>query len=186
MTKLIGRLAAPLLLAVLALLVATGCGPKWEVVKEASPNPFTQSSKFAPAPPTYEGLMVGSKSEQEYLSEKDPETQTGWQNDKKAMVDAFMDGFNGEREAVQTGAGEYAIASHITSIEPGYYAGVAAAPAEVRIDVKIFDKAGALVDEITITAKGGGMSTTQRLRTAAKQLGATVAKYLKKRTGNAS
>ena len=185
MTKLFARLGL-LLVAALALLATTGCGPKWEVVKQANPNPFAPSSKFAMAPPTYEGLMVGSKSEQEYLSEKDANTQQDWQNDKKEMVDAFMDGFNAERESVQTGAGEYAISPHITFIEPGYYAGVAAAPSEVRVDVKIFDKAGALLDEITITAKGGGMSTTQRLRTAAKELGITVAKYLKKRTGNES
>ena len=185
MTKLWASLSSFTTFALLSFVVvfAAGCGPKWQVVKQTDPTSMKRDSKFAVAPMSFDGLYVGGKSEQEYLGGKEPQQQQDWQNDKKSMVDSFMDGFNGERDAIQTGDGDFVIKPNVSFIEPGYYVGVSAGSAEVRVDVKIFDKAGTLLDEITASSKSGGMSTTQRLRSCAHDLGKITAKYLKKRLG---
>jgi hypothetical protein len=55
------------------------------------------------------------------------------------------------------------------------------------VDVKIFDKAGTLLDEFTSTAAAVAdlyhPASGQRMRDAAETLGKTTAKYLRKRIG---
>lgn len=179
------RSQALLAFAAVSLFVA-GCGPRWQVVKQADPNPLTASSKFAVDKVTLDNLRIGSKTEAEWMSGKDADTQQKWEGDKTGMSDAFSTGFDKARDTlarVTDKNGAFVVRARFDSYEPGFYAGVASGNAEIDATVDIVDASGNVVDEFHTKAVAAGMSAGQRARDCAEQIGATTAKYLKKRVG---
>lgn len=179
--------AASLLFALVSLLV--GCGPKWTIVHQATPNPFGPSSPFHVEKPTFQGLMVGDKPEAAYLAQKDPTAQGSFLEDKQGMVAAFSEGFDAEKGALRLALpGEaFVVRTNVAFLEPGYYAGIVSSPSRVRADVKLLDAQGQLLDAITVEAVGPASALTassgQRLRRAAELVGRLAAAYLKERAG---
>ncbi len=186
-----GSLRAPFLLGLLAassLVFAVGCGPKWVVVKQANPNPMSASSKFVVQKPTLDAnFRVGSKTEQEWMSEKKAETQDKWEGDKAAFAEKIIEGFMGEKDSIlvenAAGAGIFGIRTRIVHYEPGHNIGISSAPATMDGIVEFTDANGGVVDEIRIHTKGGGFSSGGAGRDCARQIGTIAAKYLKERTG---
>ncbi|MGH7281648.1 MAG: hypothetical protein ACRELY_09015 [Polyangiaceae bacterium] len=182
---------ALLFLACLGLaFLSIACGPPWKVVRQASPNPMSQTSRFFLDAVSFDGLSVGGKSEQEWQADKDSASQASWQADKAAMASEFSAAFDEEREGVAritTPQGDFTIKPHVTWLEPGFNALVASHPTEVKIDVQIVDAKGALVDEFTIDAAIQATISNEalgtRLREAGKYLGKITAKYVKQRIG---
>lgn len=177
-----------LVLALALSLVLSGCGPKWVVVKQASPNPMTATSSFRVEKAVFDpNFHVGNKTEQEWMSEKKPETKDNWDGDKVAMVEKFTDGFVGEREkllmAATSGAGIFSVRARFVQYEPGFFVGVASAPAQLEADIDFLDGNGAVLDTIRVHARYGGFSPGEGARHCAEELGAISAKYLKKRVG---
>lgn len=171
------------LLATLTLLLV-GCGHPWAVVSQQNPTPMQKSSRFTVEKLGFEDLRVGEKSDQEYASEKEQKTADAWQGDKVEMQMAFAHGFTDEQEPLLAGDnGDFVVKVNCGFIEPGFYAYVASAPAEVRIRAKIFDRQGKLLDEIEIRTRSGDMAKRSRLRQAAANAGAALAQYLKERLG---
>lgn len=170
-------------LATLTLALAlAGCGVPWTVVSQASPSPMKATSRFTVQKMTFENLQVGEKSDAKYASEKEAETAQAWQGDKEEMAAAFATALSEEAEHVSLGdGGDFVVQVNCGFIEPGYYAYVASAPAEIKVRVKIVDRQGNLVDEIAITTSAGDMAKRTRLRNAARRAGAATAEYLKKR-----
>ena len=62
------------------------CGPSWTVVRQAAPNPFLGKTNFAVDAIHYDNLMIGKKSEAEYLGGKDPQQQASFVGDKQARL----------------------------------------------------------------------------------------------------
>jgi hypothetical protein len=178
-----------MLVAALALsLVLSGCGPKWIVVKQASPNPMTATSSFRVEKAVFDpNFHVGDKTEQEWMSAKKAETRDNWDGDKVAMVEKFTDGFVGAREkllmAATSGAGIFSIRARFVQYEPGYFVGVASAPARLEADIDFLDGGGGVLDTIRVKTQYGGFSPGEGARHCAEQLGAISAKYLKQRVG---
>jgi hypothetical protein len=177
-------------LSIASLALVTGCGPRWQIVKQANPNPMVTDSKFFVEKPTFDNARVGGKSEPEYAAGKNPDQQASWAADKAAFMEEFGNGYTDDREAVgvAAAAGEgFVVKSNVTWIEPGFYAAVAARPTEVKMTVQVLDKAGVVQDEFlirsAIQATLTNPSTGGRFRDAGKDLGRVVAKYMKKRTG---
>lgn len=167
-------------------LLAAGCGPRWQVVKQADPNPLTASSKFAVDKVALDSLRIGSKSEAEWMSDKDADTKQKWEGDKTGMSDSFSTGFDKARDPlgrVTDKSGAFVVRARFDRYEPGFYAGVASGNAEIEATVDIVDANGNVVDEFHTKAVAAGMSAGQRARDCAEQIGATTAKYLKKRVG---
>lgn len=172
------------MLALLAL--ASGCGPRWTVVKQADPNPMTASSKFMPEKVSLEGLRVGSKSEAQWVGTKEGETAEKWEGDKLAMNDEFQSGFESSRDGFGVPAGPegtFKVRAHFTNYEPGFYVGVASGNAQIDATIDVVDPKGAVIDTFKVSAYAGGMSAGQRARSCAHQIGATAAKYVRKRVG---
>lgn len=166
--------------------LVAGCGPNWSVVKQADPNPLNASSKFAVDKVALDNLRVGSKTEAEWMSGKDPETVQKWEGDKVGMSDGFSSGFDNARDTlarVTDKNGAFVVRPRFEKYEPGFYAGVASSPAEIEAIVDIVDASGNVIDEFRTKAVASGMSGGQRARSCAEQIGATTAKYLKKRVG---
>jgi hypothetical protein len=177
------------LFSIASLALVTGCGPRWQVVKQAAPNPMVADSKFFVEKPDFDAARVGGKSDADYAAGKNPEQAASWQADKAAFMEEFGSGYTDARETVGVASapGEgFVVKSHVTWIEPGFYAAVAARPTEVKMTVQVLDKGGVVQDEFlihsAIPASMTNPSTGGRLRDAGKDLGHVVAKYMRKRT----
>ena len=165
-------------------LVLGGCGVPWNVVSQAAPNPMQPQSKFTVQKLSFENLQVGEKSDKQYAGEKEDKTANAWEGDKVEMSEAFAHGFTEDQAPLQAGDnGDFVVQVNCGFIEPGFYAYVASAPAEIHVRAKIMDKAGKLVDEIEIVTKSSDMAKRTRLRNAARLGGEALAKYLHKRLG---
>jgi hypothetical protein len=190
-------------LAVGAALV--GCGPSWQVVVQAAPDPFVGQRRFSVLPIDYAGLMIGRKPEPVYLSEKDAKQQASFVEDKAALNDRFLETLRavshetGVDVVPATGPADapFQIRPSVAFIEPGFYGGVVSAPSMVQMTVKIVTPDGRVLDEIALahgTSPSSGVaiggiaipanpSSGGRLRKDGEELGRIVAKYLQARIG---
>lgn len=176
------------LVATLPLLLAA-CVPPWAVIRQATPNPFIGQSAFAVAELNFDGLRVGEKSEQAYLSAKDQQQQGSFATDKVEMAANFTETLKSSAAGLsfsQPGAAAgYTVRPHVVWIEPGFYAYVAAHPTEVVMKLQLLDAKGALMDDIevrvSVAATIANPSSGGRLREAGRQLGAIAADYLRQR-----
>lgn len=166
------------------------CGPPWKVVKQASPNPMSQASRFYLDGVSFDGLSVGGKSEAEWQAEKDSGQQASWQEDKQSLANELSASFDEERESITritAPPGDFTIKPHVVWLEPGFNALVASHPTEVKLDVQIVDAKGQVVDEFTVDAKIAASISNEalgtRLREAGRYLGKVIAKYVKERIG---
>ncbi len=165
-------------------LFTTGCGNPWRVVSQASPNPLQRASKFSVQKLTFQDLQVGEKTDKQYAAEKEDKTADAWEGDKTEMTQAFAHGFTDAQEPLQAGDnGDFVVQVNCAFIEPGYYAYVASAPAEIHVRAKILDRAGKVVDEIDIKTRSADMAKRTRLRNSAEKAGVALARYLKERVG---
>ena len=183
----LARFVAPALAIALAIALA-GCGPKWVVVKQASPNPMTATSSFRVEKAVFDpNFHVGNKTEGEWLADAKPEKKDNWDGDKVAMTEKFTDGFVAERErlvmAATSGAGIFSVRARFVQYDPGYYAVVSSAPATLEADIDFLDGSGAVLDTIRVHSRQGGFSAGEGARRCAQELGAISAKYLKHRVG---
>ncbi len=166
-------------LAFVALLA--GCGPHWVVIKQATPNPMSPSSRFYVDKVNLQGLRVGDKTEAEWMADKSPDTREKWEGDKAAMGEAFLAGFarGGEGLAVGTSPAEgFTVRAHFVHYEPGFYAGIVSGTASIEATIEIVDPSGNVVDAFQIQAGAGGMSAGERARICAQQLGAIAGRYV--------
>ncbi len=168
-----------------------GCGPKWIVLAQATPNPLLNQNKFGLLPVDYTGLTVGEKSETDYLASKDEETRASWAGDK-AGIDNELGRVLGEKateaginvvKATGPGDAPFMIRPHVEFIEPGIYTYVYNKNSLVRMKVQITTPDGKVVDEISIrhgtTASITNPAVGNRLRDDGEGLGAIIAAYLK-------
>jgi hypothetical protein len=176
--------------ALAAAPVLAGCGPRWIVLTQASPNPLLNQNKFGLMPVDYTGLIVGEKSEAEYLASKDEETRASWAGDKGG-IDTEFGKVLGEKaqgtgisvvKATGPGDAPFMIRPKVEFIEPGIYTYVFNKASQVRMKVQITTPDGKVIDEIAIK-HGTPASITNpavgnRLRDDGEALGAIMAQYL--------
>ena len=181
-----------LVLFAIVLFVGIGCGPRWQVVRQASPNPLAGASKFALEPVHYESIVIGGKSDADYSAGKDEKERASWMEDKRGTDVAFTSELQARGEGLMFSGmppadqQTFIVRTSVVFWEPGYYAAVAARDSEMRINVQIIGPAG-VIDEFNvysrIVATLYNPSTGGRMRSAGKDIGAVVASYLKKRVG---
>jgi hypothetical protein len=179
--------------ALVAAPLLAGCGPRWIVLTQASPNPLLNQNKFGLMPIDYTGLIVGEKSEAEYLASKDEESRASWAGDKAGIDTEFgkvlMERATGAGINVvkATGPGDapFMIRPKVEFIEGGIYTYVYNKASLVRMKVQITTPDGKVIDEIAIR-HGTPASITNpaignRLRDDGEALGAIMAQYLQVR-----
>ncbi|MBK8251602.1 MAG: hypothetical protein IPK82_02910 [Polyangiaceae bacterium] len=174
-----------------------GCGPKWIVLTQAAPNPLLNQNKFAMMPTDYTGLIVGEKSEADYLASKDEESRASWAGDKGGIDTEFNKRLTeGAAEAgitivKATGPGDapFMIRPKVEFIEGGIFTYVYNKPSEVRMKVQITTPDGKVIDEIAIKhGTPAGITNPaigNRLRDDGEALGKITAQYLKMRVTGA-
>jgi hypothetical protein len=178
----------------LMVVCVAGCGGSWSVIKQAAPNPFTPDGTFAVAPPTFENLRVGDKSEAEWLTEKDEKARMIHEGDKQSYGNAFVTAMNAHKKSLKIVAegARFTVKSHLYWMEPGYYAMVSHAPARVKVRVDVADEKGTVVDQVEFTGQGAAIepfnpvprgTVGERLRECADEVAAKVSRYLRQRAG---
>lgn len=168
----------------------TACGHPWKVAVQAVPNPFYGQGRFGVIPITFNNLTVGDKTEREWMSEKDGDQQSSWQEDKGAMNERFaaalIEGGASEGVSVVRATGPqdapWLIRANVTFYEPGVFSFVFNKDTVVKMTVQITDPTGRVLDEIFIErmsiANLANPSSGGRARDAAAQNGKLLAKYL--------
>lgn len=177
-------------LALAAAPLLAGCGPRWIVLTQASPNPLLNQNKFGLMPIDYAGLIVGEKSEAEYLASKDEESRASWAGDKsgidtefgKVLMERATEGGINVVKATGPGDAPFMIRPKVEFIEGGIYTYVYNKASLVRMKVQITTPDGKVIDEIAIK-HGTPASITNpaignRLRDDGEALGAIMAQYL--------
>lgn len=166
----------------------TGCAPRIHVISQTTPNPMHATSTFTLEPLTFDDLHVGRKTDAEYGAsmKKDPQG-IGWEGDKEAIATSFALSFSDFRKEYRMPephgtSGDYVVKANCSFIEPGYFAAISNEPSRVRINVKIFEKDGRMVDEIDLEGRALTADKRVRLKAASVEAGMFLAEYLKKRT----
>jgi hypothetical protein len=184
------RVAAPSRLsATLGLaLVLSACGSSWKVVRQATPNPFGQTTAVALDKVTFDGLTVGGKPEGEWLSERSDAQSSAWSEAKAAMVPAFADALVGAAGEHLSPRGPFALRVHFYHYDPGAYTVVGPGdplswPSYLVAEVYIVDSSGTPVDEVRISGQGAGQ-VVERAEACARDVGEKVGEYLRERFGN--
>lgn len=177
-----------LMLCFAPLLAA--CGHPWKVAVEASPNPFYGKGRFGVIPVTFNQLIVGDKSESEWMSDKDGDQRASWQEDKGAVNEKFTMGLieSAASESVSvvraTGPSDapFLIRANVRYFEPGVFTGFFNKDTIIKMTVQITDPTGKVLDEILIErmsiASLTNPSSGGRARDAGEQLGRLTGKYL--------
>ena len=175
------------------LLLLVSCGKPWRVVAQAVPNPMIGKKAFTVMPIDFKGLLVGSKSEADYVaSMEDAEKRESWLGDKKGMNQEFTRSLidnaseDGIRVQMAGNPSPFVIQPKIEFVEGGFFTYIVNKNSEVRMVVRITTEDGTMVDEIVMThSTGSGLtnpSSGGRLRSDAKALGNWRAEYLVART----
>jgi hypothetical protein len=178
------------LLWIVPLMVVTGCGPSWQVVRQGPM--FAPQTPFAVEPTAFNNTVVGKKTEAEWLANKPPEAQMSFQNDKAAFsARLFM-------TAQQFGAplsiagpeamqGRFVVHSNVEYLEPGNFNGFFNIATDMRTRVVITDPAGQPVDEVLFRCVVGAdiyrPSIGQRVSDCGAITGRHIAFYLRRRSG---
>jgi hypothetical protein len=188
----IPSLPPALLVALPLALASAACVPRWHVISQTSPDPLVGMSEFSVEPLHFEHTRVGEKTEEEYLSGKDPGQEESWRADKAGMSERFAAGLSSAASGLRlTGPGGPGpvILPTVRFIETGYYAGVSQRDTELTMRVQIMSTEGNLLDEIeihsAISASLLNPASGTRMRQAAEDLGGVTAKYVKTRVTRA-
>jgi hypothetical protein len=166
------------------------CGYPWKTSVQAAPNPFIGQKRFGVIPVTYDRLIVGDKSESQWMAEKDGEQRASWQEDKGGINEKFtvalIEGAASDTIQVVRATGgadaPYLIRPNVTFIEPGIFTAFFNKNTIMRMTIQITDPTGRVLDEVLIermvAASMTNPSTGGRMRDAAEQLGNLMSRYL--------
>jgi hypothetical protein len=181
-------------LAVLSL-ATIGCGGPWTIVKQTNPTPFNATTTFSVQPATWDpNLKVGKKTEADFLASKDANGKASHESDKQAfgaeLSATVMTQSKGLQMAPQ--GGQFTIKPTVYWMEPGYYIGISAGDAEVKVRVDVLDASGQPVDTIEVHGRGAATepfnpvpraTVGERLKIAADEVGQAIGRYLRERAG---
>jgi hypothetical protein len=178
-------------MAVVVALLCVACGPPWVVVTQATPSPFVNQRLLAVEPMHFEGLVVGQKSEAEWLAGKDEEQQASWDADKQGFAAQFSQQLSAALPEVQfanaiPGAvGPFIVRPIVTFFEPGFFAYVVNNDTVVRLDLQLLSPQGQVLDVVKfqaiVPATLTNPSTGGRMRSAGEALGSQVGDYIRTR-----
>jgi hypothetical protein len=165
-----------------------GCGPPWQIVRQATPDPFLGKKNFVVLPINFTGLRVGEKDEAGYLAEKGEDTKRSFAGDKEGINGEFVKGLQSEANdggiqvapSANPAAAEFVIRPIVQWLEPGYYIGISSGASTVKMTVQITTPDGSVLDEILLQHSTPGSLTNAAVGTRLRQDGEDLGKYLGK------
>ncbi len=168
-------------------LLLSACARSYVVIHE---GPVPAQCQVSLAPVSFEQLRVGDKSEAQWQSHKNPESQASWDEDKNVFVRNFGNAlFDRAGAFIAKDDAPYVLQPHLLFYEPGFYAFAAARDTEVVMQLALVDtQTHAEVDliqaDVWIGSDLTNPSTGGRFHSAGKVAGARFGQYLNDRFAN--
>jgi hypothetical protein len=165
----------------LAFVFVAGCS-SWQVIRQADPNPFSNTGSFAVAPVSFDGALVNGSSEDEWVGSKKKEAAR-WEAAKRRMderyltaMKRFVEGISIDRDQQYE---QYIVVARVRYVKPGWPTG----QTSITITVKIrsLKEKDVVYDEIQINLASGGRKARAVMGELGEDLGQTVARYLNSR-----
>lgn len=184
------------LLALLAVvvLVGTGCGHRYEVVRRAPRSPIGPNHEIVLREPKAGDLVVNGQPESAFVAKLDASNQRGWvallDVVRRAMVEGLMQA-RGGLQVVQGGAAP-AVELELVGIDLAQQNPRGTPKTKLRTVLRIFGADGQVADEVQFTAVIEAEVVTQemveatrerRLHRAGTDIGRQAADYLRDRAG---
>jgi hypothetical protein len=177
--------------AVLCAASAFGCG--WMNVKHG-PNPLSGRHVWAVQQVSYQNLLVGNKPQEQYEAEKKDKSVDAFETDKAESATLFASELSekltnaGLQVAGGPGPEVVSVIPHVVQYEPGTYNGFFNKDTYVTMQVQMVDAAGqTLATEqyrVVVPASLGNPSSGGRFRSAMKQLGDMLGKFVVRRVNS--
>ncbi len=171
-----------LVFGTLALASTIACGPPYQLIQHAEPNPFVRPGCRVVVEPIHtEQLRVGEKSEAEYVSGKGDDSAASYMNDKQVSDAALHQRIADDHPMLfLPGARDntFIVRPMWLHWEPGYYAVVASAPGKANFMVEVLAPSGQTLDRMLIETRYGDFSSGGRMKGALRKVGAAVSAYI--------
>jgi acetyl-CoA acetyltransferase len=157
------------------------------VIKKSGPPSALKDVSAMAVQFDYSQVMLGGKTEQQWLAEQPPEDKKKYQDVKKTINDAFFSAIRNELPGIQINKAPadapVTLQVQYTLIEQGKYAVVFAMDSKLQSNVA-FRKGGQVTDKIhtkvVIDANVTQPSIHQRMGMAARELARRAAMYVRR------
>ncbi|WP_441289092.1 hypothetical protein ACSRUE_46010 [Sorangium sp. KYC3313] len=189
--------------ALLGFAALAGCGPRWRVVTQASPDTFVGQRYFALMPIDYVGLFILDQREDQYLASKDADDHQRFVADKESINEEFTKALvaAAQEEGIEVAPSDgptsapFVIKPYVGYMNPGFYAVVSSAPSQIRLTLRLTTPDGRVLDEVQFSSRTASPIPNTNLSSAdadklkpggrwredGRVIGAYVARYLASR-----
>jgi len=177
-----------------ALFGLVACGPSFQFAKRPQPSALKGMQKIALTTLSYDGLMIGKKTFDEYIAgkaaDKDDESAAKWTANKATWKKNVTEIITGKLKGAGIAASEVAkpadaqgglvLLMSVEFIEPGFYVGVASRPSETHVHVTIADaaKPNEAIYDFVAMSRTSGYSTGGRVGDDLDRIAGQIAKFL--------
>ncbi len=169
----------------LSLTLLFACQPRVSVVKQS--GRIHSDTKFVVEPLHFDGTKIDGVPEAQWVANKPEDQRKLWEESRATMIAAYGERVKNDSalrvtEEGPLGPNTFALRANVETIEAGFFQGIVVKETEVRIDVRVVDDQGAVVDEFrlrsVVPAGATNPSIGGRVRSAATDLGGKTATYL--------
>jgi hypothetical protein len=166
-----------------SFVVGCGGGAQYTIVSRAQPNAFTRTGCRAVVEPIHaDGLMVGEKTEAQFLAEKKSNQVWAFQRDKRDSQEKFSSQLQKEHGALLASGGSsdntFIIRPTWTKWEPGKFAGMFSKPGVATFIVDVLSPTGQLYDRLAIETSTKSYTAADRMKSDFKDAGKSVSRYI--------
>ena len=185
--------------AVGTITALEGCAPPWTIIRQATPNPLVGTRAFAILPISFEGVIIGGRSEEAYLSRRSDNQRASYEADKQAMVTRLFERLAGNSAGLVLRPLDTAVMATVPVLvvrfvyielgtNGGFGFGGAAASgrnSQTSLMLRIVSPDGTPIDEVELHAtrpSGSFSSSGARMRRLGDSAADVIFRYLRERT----
>jgi hypothetical protein len=168
---------------VIATFALAGCGANYTVSGHAESAAFARPRcNIVVEPIQADHLVVGGKSERDYLADKKAKTADSYESDKVASERKFREALMAKHGTVFTGGARdstFVIRPTWNVWDPGYFLGVFSKPGTAHLAFDVVDSSGRKVDQVSVEATSSkAWATGERMRQALNNAGDGLSDYI--------
>ncbi|HSQ63840.1 MAG TPA: hypothetical protein VLM85_11525 [Polyangiaceae bacterium] len=164
-------------------LVGCGAGGQYTVVSRTQPSAFARPGCHAIVEPVHaEHLMVGDKTEAQFLAEKRSNQVASFERDKRVSEETFVSQLQKRHGSVLAPGGAsdntFVIRPTWTAWDPGKFMGMFSKPGVGTFVVDVLSPTGQRLDRISIQPSKTSYTAADRMKGVFEDLGASVNLYI--------
>lgn len=164
-------------------LVGCASGGEYTLVSHAPPSSFARVGCRAVVEPIHaDHLMVGDKTEAQFLAEKRDNQVGSFERDKRDSAELFMSQLQ-KRQPTVLGSGgtpdnTFVIRPTWTNWDPGKFMGMFSKPGVGTFVVDVLSPSGQMLDRISIQPSKTAYTAADRMKSVFEQAGTSVSRYI--------